>query len=590
MAGGKGGSSTTSVEVPQYIEDAAKFNLRQAGALGQPGIAQIGYVPYYGADVAAFTPTQEAAFQNVAGQAGAFGLTTPAGGAMAGMPTPQEFAGGVRGYSSAPLYEQSLGEFARRRPAQFNLIESLFINPVTGEFTPIPPVAPVEPVEPVAPSEPSVPTPLPSPSITDDPYSVTERPIDIPIFTPETDPYGPTVDVGDVLEVYEELPEDVLPPIVPAVGGDTPAVGDIIDNELLEQQQNEVVVDAFERFGDVLNDPNLTAEQIAAANPAFNPEIALANAATPVTIQTPEVSYTVPAGSLGSADFAAATGGTYTPPTEPFVSTEQSGNMGTFTGGGTGDNVADIMEQYQLAGQSVASAGIRNIGGGYAQSPAGSGDLVETLYNPETGQSEIIRVTSTPEDTFGADLYRSLTDPTYDPEGTVLSRALDGLLTPSASSSQPAKLETLSDFVQAAPSLGMTASEAAIAYQQNKPQSGGQERSEREQAAERDRSEASAALAIAEDPSAYKNLSGNAAQQAVRDLGLPAYDAKTSKEVLDRLSREAKATAAIAENPDAFKNVRRNDAKKILKDFGVGNYDPEAAVEVLKELVRKVEA
>jgi hypothetical protein len=194
------------------------------------------------------------------------------------------------------------------------------------------------------------------------------------------------------------------------------------------------------------------------------------------------------------------------------------------------------------------------------------------------------------EDTFGADLYRSLTDPTYDPEGTVLSRALDGLLAPSTSSSQPAKLETLGDYVQAAPSMGMTATEAGIAYEQNKPQSKGQERSEREQAAERDRSEASAAIAIAEDPSAYENLSGNAAKQAVKDLGLPAYDAKTSKEVLTKLSREATATAAIAENPDAFKNVRRNDAQKILKDFGMGSYDAETAAEVLKSLVRKVEA
>ena len=573
MAGGKGGSSTTSVEVPQYIEDAAKFNLRQAGALGQPGIAQIGYVPYYGADVAAFTPTQEAAFQNVAGQAGAFGLTTPAGGAMAGMPTPQEFAGGVRGYSSAPLYEQSLGEFARRRPAQFNLIESLFINPVTGEFegapvvdaTPPPPTAPIVEAEPPA-------------------FTVDTRPDYVgPVFDPSTDPYGPTVDVDDVLDAYEELPEDVLPSIVPAAGGDTPAVGDIIDNELLKQQQNQVVVDAFEQFGDVLNNPNLTAEQIAAANPAFNPEIAEAAKDVPVTINTPQGSYTVPAGELGSADFAAATGGTYTPPATPS-------DLGTFTGGGTGNDVADIMEQYGMAGASASAAGIRNIGGAYAQSPAGSGDLVETRYNPDTGQSEIIGVTSTPEDTFGADLYRSLTDPDYDPEGTVLSRALDGLLSPSAPSSQPAKLETLGDYVQAASSLGMTASEAAIAYEQNKPQSGGQERSEREQAAERDQSEVSAALAIAEDPSAYKNLSGNEAQQAVKDLGLPAYDAKTSKEVLTKLSREATATAAIAENPDAFKNVRRNDAKKILKDFGMGSYDAETAAEVLKNLVRKVEA
>lgn len=128
MAGGKGGSTTTSVQVPEYIEEAAKRNLSRADT-----ISRIGYVPYFGPDVAAFTPTQEAAFQNVAGQAGAFGLATPAGGAMAGVPAPQQFAGGIQGYSSAPLYEQALGELTARRPAQVNLMESLFIDPVTGQ-------------------------------------------------------------------------------------------------------------------------------------------------------------------------------------------------------------------------------------------------------------------------------------------------------------------------------------------------------------------------------------------------------------------------------------------------------------------------
>lgn len=128
MAGGKGGSTTTTVEVPEYIEEAAKRNLTRADT-----ISRIGYVPYYGADVAAFTPLQEAAFQNVAGQAGAFGLATPAGGVTAGMPAPQEFAGGIRGYSSAPMYEEALGTLRERRPAQVALMESLFIDPVTGQ-------------------------------------------------------------------------------------------------------------------------------------------------------------------------------------------------------------------------------------------------------------------------------------------------------------------------------------------------------------------------------------------------------------------------------------------------------------------------
>ena len=128
MAGGKGGSTTSNVQVPEYIEEAAKRNLARADV-----ISQIGYVPYYGPDVAAFTPTQEAAFQNVAGQAGAFGLSTPAGGAMAGMPAPQEFAGGIQGYSSAPLFEQAQADLAAKRPAQVNLMNSLFIDPFTGQ-------------------------------------------------------------------------------------------------------------------------------------------------------------------------------------------------------------------------------------------------------------------------------------------------------------------------------------------------------------------------------------------------------------------------------------------------------------------------
>jgi hypothetical protein len=149
----KGGSQTTSVEIPEYIQEAAKRNLTKAEK-----ISQLGYVPYYGPDVAAFSPLQEAAMTNVGGQAGAFGLATPAGGAMAGMPAAQEFAGGVRGYSSAPMFEQAQAELAARRPAQKAYIDSFFIDPVTGQlgsnaaapidYTTAFPQTPVAPVSP----------------------------------------------------------------------------------------------------------------------------------------------------------------------------------------------------------------------------------------------------------------------------------------------------------------------------------------------------------------------------------------------------------------------------------------------------------
>ena len=126
MSGGKGSSQTTSVAVPEYIEAAAQRNLNKA-----EGISQLGYTPYYGPDVAAFSPAQQAAFQNTAGAAGAFGLASPTD-PFGGMGAPTDF-GGVQGYSSAPLYHQSVDALAANRPGQKQYIDSFFIDPMTGQ-------------------------------------------------------------------------------------------------------------------------------------------------------------------------------------------------------------------------------------------------------------------------------------------------------------------------------------------------------------------------------------------------------------------------------------------------------------------------
>ena len=130
MSGGKGGSTSSTITVPQYIEDAAKANLAKADR-----IAQIGDTRYYGPDVTGFTPMQEAGFQNISDTAGAFGMS---GGNMSqqdlrgGMPSPTTYAGGVRGYSAAPMFEQSMAELEARRPGQYAAINAPFIDPVTG--------------------------------------------------------------------------------------------------------------------------------------------------------------------------------------------------------------------------------------------------------------------------------------------------------------------------------------------------------------------------------------------------------------------------------------------------------------------------
>jgi len=129
MSGGKGGSTTSQVQIPEYIEAAAQRNLNKAER-----ISQLGYVPYYGPDVAALTPMQQASMQNVAGAAGAFGLSAPTGQDIYGMPAPTEYAGGIQGYSSAPMFEQAQAELAARRPAQKSYIDSFFIDPFTGAY------------------------------------------------------------------------------------------------------------------------------------------------------------------------------------------------------------------------------------------------------------------------------------------------------------------------------------------------------------------------------------------------------------------------------------------------------------------------
>jgi hypothetical protein len=131
--GGKGGSQsqTSEVRMPKEIEAAAKDNLKIADE-----VAKIGYVPYSGPTVAAFTPNQMAAMQNTQGAASAFNM----GGAGAqakksgvdpftGMAMDPTLTGGVLGYSPKGIYDAAKGQIPE---AQRKMIDSFFINPQTG--------------------------------------------------------------------------------------------------------------------------------------------------------------------------------------------------------------------------------------------------------------------------------------------------------------------------------------------------------------------------------------------------------------------------------------------------------------------------
>jgi len=123
MSGGKGGSQSTEVEIPQWMEDAGRKQLSRS-----EDIQQMGYMPYYGPDVAAFTPLQEAGMQSAANAGSAFGLAPEGMNAMQGMPEAQTFAGGVRGYSSAPLFEQALAELQERAPGAMDIYRNQFAS------------------------------------------------------------------------------------------------------------------------------------------------------------------------------------------------------------------------------------------------------------------------------------------------------------------------------------------------------------------------------------------------------------------------------------------------------------------------------
>ena len=113
MSGGKGGTQTQAQSIPSYVEDAARYNLGMA-----KDASKIGYMPYYGPDVAALAPQQEQAMRSNFGAQQAYGMIDPNAQFSTGMPEPQQFAGGVSGYSSGSLFDQAVAELARRDPEQ----------------------------------------------------------------------------------------------------------------------------------------------------------------------------------------------------------------------------------------------------------------------------------------------------------------------------------------------------------------------------------------------------------------------------------------------------------------------------------------
>ena len=109
----KGGSNTTvqKQELPAWLDKAAQDNLAQAKIAGQ-----IGYMPYYGPEIAGLSPQQTQSMQNTFNAQQAFGMVPQGAEFSTGLPEAQQYAGGVSGYSSGGLFDQALAELRARQP------------------------------------------------------------------------------------------------------------------------------------------------------------------------------------------------------------------------------------------------------------------------------------------------------------------------------------------------------------------------------------------------------------------------------------------------------------------------------------------
>ena len=121
MSMGGSQNQTSTVKIPQYLQDASKQNIARANQ-----VADIGFTPWIGPDVAAFSPMQQASFANTGQAANAFGVAGGGMSGMEGMPQAQTFDNGVAGYSSYPMYEQARQELNRVNPDQYAAIEGMF--------------------------------------------------------------------------------------------------------------------------------------------------------------------------------------------------------------------------------------------------------------------------------------------------------------------------------------------------------------------------------------------------------------------------------------------------------------------------------
>ena len=130
-----GSSSTESRQIPDYLTDANKLAISRINQ-----IYEAGRMPYTGIDVVAINPAERAAMDQANMAAAAFGMPTATADPFSGMDVIE--SGGLRGYSSYPIYLDDMKRLKEQRPDQYAaLARQSGFDPITGQA--LAPPAPV---------------------------------------------------------------------------------------------------------------------------------------------------------------------------------------------------------------------------------------------------------------------------------------------------------------------------------------------------------------------------------------------------------------------------------------------------------------
>lgn len=122
-----GSSSTQTTKIPDYMSDAGRTAAQRANM-----IYEAGRMPFTGIDVVAINPAEQAAIDQAAMAASAFGMPSAAANPFEGMEVLE--SGGLRGYSSYPIYIADMQRLKDQRPEQYAaLARQSGFDPITGQ-------------------------------------------------------------------------------------------------------------------------------------------------------------------------------------------------------------------------------------------------------------------------------------------------------------------------------------------------------------------------------------------------------------------------------------------------------------------------